>query len=241
MNILLLDSADSREFLPHDDPRAAHLLNVVRLKQGQEFCLGVINGPSGKALITHICSKGIHFQASLVHPPALLPPIHLLVGLPRPQTARKILQEATAFGVESFLFFNSSRGDPGYASSSLWKSDEWERHIRLGVEQSFSTCLPRLSLHPTLQAAIDELPMTKSRIALDVYEAVAPLSGRDIIHSPVVLAIGSERGWSPSERTTLRESHFSLRELGSRVLRTETACIASLSRVIDAISLHPSS
>ena len=46
---------------------------------------------------------------------------------------------------------------------------------------------------------------------------------------PVTIAIGGERGWSKSERDSLREYEFVLTDLGPRVLRTETACIAAVS------------
>ena len=47
----------------------------------------------------------------------------------------------------------------------------------------------------------------------------------------VVLAIGSERGWSPDERDLFRQNDFVLADLGERPLRTETATIAAISVV----------
>jgi 16S rRNA U1498 N3-methylase RsmE len=44
---------------------------------------------------------------------------------------------------------------------------------------------------------------------------------------PVVLAIGPERGWSDRERDLLEGAGFLRLSLGSRALRTETACIAA--------------
>jgi len=46
-----------------------------------------------------------------------------------------------------------------------------------------------------------------------------------------VLAVGSERGWSASERDLFRQSNFVLAHLGERPLRTETATIAAVSVV----------
>jgi len=47
----------------------------------------------------------------------------------------------------------------------------------------------------------------------------------------VVLAVGSERGWSPNERDLFRQNNFILAHLGERPLRTETATIAAISVV----------
>jgi RsmE family RNA methyltransferase len=44
----------------------------------------------------------------------------------------------------------------------------------------------------------------------------------------LVLAIGPERGWSDRERGLLEGEGFSRLSLGSRALRTETACIAAV-------------
>jgi RsmE family RNA methyltransferase len=51
----------------------------------------------------------------------------------------------------------------------------------------------------------------------------------------VVLAIGSERGWSDYERDLLEEAGFLRLSLGSRALRTETACIAAAVLAIEKI------
>ena len=46
------------------------------------------------------------------------------------------------------------------------------------------------------------------------------------------LAIGPERGWSKAERDQLRKHDFTLLSMGSRVLRQDTAVVASLSQVV---------
>jgi RsmE family RNA methyltransferase len=78
-------------------------------------------------------------------------------------------------------------------------------------------------------------------VALDNYESPASLAitlklfTTAKIASPsapaVVLALGSERGWVGAERDMLRANGFALAHLGSRVLRTETACIAAIAIV----------
>ena len=55
-------------------------------------------------------------------------------------------------------------------------------------------------------------------------------------HAAVVLAIGSERGWSAKERDQFRGHGFRLAHLGQRPLRTETAAIASVSIVAAGLS-----
>ncbi|HQG40297.1 MAG TPA: RsmE family RNA methyltransferase, partial [Spirochaetales bacterium] len=47
-------------------------------------------------------------------------------------------------------------------------------------------------------------------------------------HIPIVLAIGSERGWTEHEVSLLEEHGFKRVGLGTRILRTETACTVAL-------------
>jgi RsmE family RNA methyltransferase len=83
-----------------------------------------------------------------------------------------------------------------------------------------------------------EAPAKQARLALDNYEATAPL-GAEILNPKsqilngggVVLALGPERGWGPVDRDQLRAAGFTLCSLGQRVLRLETAVIAALALV----------
>jgi RsmE family RNA methyltransferase len=50
-----------------------------------------------------------------------------------------------------------------------------------------------------------------------------------------VLAIGSERGWSERERDLFEAAGFLRLSLGSRALRTETACVAAAILALEKI------
>jgi len=155
----------------------------------------------------------------------------LIVGLPRPQTARDILRDATALGVETLHFATTERGEPNYARSTLWSSGEWRRHLLAGAAQAFSTHVPGVTHGRSLTETLLTLAPDGDRLALDNYESAGPLSQRAGVTSRVTLAVGSERGWSEAERTLLRARGFDFVHLGERVLRTETACIAALTLV----------
>jgi len=64
-------------------------------------------------------------------------------------------------------------------------------------------------------------------IAADNIRPQGLMTGLASERRPVVLAIGSERGWSDRERDLLEEAGFLRLSLGSRAMRTETACIAA--------------
>jgi len=127
-------------------------------------------------------------------------------------------------------FVIAERGEPGYARSKLWSTEEWRRHLIDGAAQAFSTRLPRVTWGRQLKDLVGALPPGGTRLALDNYEGAARLS-EAVLSVPVVLALGPERGWSANEREALRQSGFEIVHLGERVLRLETACVAAISIV----------
>jgi 16S rRNA (uracil1498-N3)-methyltransferase len=248
VNLLLFTPDEAAAPLPRTDPRATHLIDVLRRQIGDTFDAGLINGPRGKGTLAALSDSALTLTFAWGEPPPPLDPITLLVGLPRPQTARKILQEATALGVSALHFFTSERGEPSYAQSTLWSSGEWRRHLITGAEQAFCTRLPEVTWTTPLPDLIATLPPVADaapRIALDNYESPSPLGKCHLIrdtpsenlHPSITLAIGSERGWSPAERDLLRAKNFTLAHLGPRVLRAETAVTAAVAIVKARLSL----
>jgi RsmE family RNA methyltransferase len=230
VNLILFEPGEVGRPLPRSDARAVHLLSVLRRRAGGSFDAGLVDGPRGKGVLLAIGEDALElaFEWGAQTPP--LDPVALVIGLPRPQTARKILQEASALGVAAIHFVATDRGEPNYAQSVLWSSGEWRRHVRAGAEQAFSTRLPEVTHGRSLAEAVDSLGPSTGRLALDNYEAPQSLS-RAAVASPVAIAVGPERGWSAEERDLLRGRHFSLVHLGPRVLRAETACVAAVAIV----------
>jgi 16S rRNA (uracil1498-N3)-methyltransferase len=229
VNLVLLEPAEISATLPRTDRRAQHVLEVLRRNVGETFDAGIVNGALGKAKVTSISADGLTFSFTSTGEAVPPSPITLLVGLPRPQTARDVLRDATTLGVAAIHFVRTDKTEPSYAQSSLWTSGEWRRHALAGAEQAFATHLPEISYDRPFTAVVAS-PRSSLRVALDNYESPHPLSAMAIPPSAsVVIAIGAERGWSISERDALRSHGFQLAHLGSRVLRTETAVIAAVS------------
>jgi len=239
VNLILFEPAETERPLPRSDPRAAHVLAVLRRREGDTFDAGLVDGPRGKATVVAIDAEALALSFVWGAPPPPLDPITLIVGLPRPQTARKILQEATALGVTAMHFVATEKSEASYAHSTLWSSGEWRRHLIAGAEQAFDTRLPQITWSRSLAEIVAALPPTATRLALDHYEAASPLSSCHLTDdnqtgSPpanAMLAFGPERGWSARDRALLRANGFSLVHLGTRVLRTETAVVAAVALV----------
>lgn len=228
MNLVLFEAGELPGWVAKEDVRVKHVLKVLRRGQGEEFDAGVVNGPLGKATVEVVDEGGMRLGFRVEREPARLPEVELIIGLPRPQTARDILRDATTLGVKRIRFVVTERVDRNYAGSSLWTSGEWRRHCVAGAAQAFDTRLPEVDWTATLEEAVEAVKASGGeRWALDNYEATGPL-GAEGQTGAVVLALGPERGWGAEDRRVLREGGFGLREMGTRVLRLETAVVAGL-------------
>lgn len=205
---------------------------MLRREPGDSFDAGLINGPRGKGTLRTVDKEHLSFAFTWGAAPPPLCPLTLLIGLPRPQTARDILREATALGISAMHFIRTEKGEASYADSTLWRSGDWEECVISGAAQAFCTRLPEVTHGRTLGEAVSSLPPGQTRLAFDNYESPTPLSQSTVPPgSPVVLALGSERGWSGAERALLRQSGFAFVHLGERVLRAETACIVAVALI----------
>lgn len=229
MNLILFDEPVTSLLLPHSDRRVAHLVEVLRRRAGESFDAGVINGPRGRGTLSALTFEGASLTFSWDLETPALDPITLVIGLPRPQSARTLLREVSSLGISAVHFILCEKSDPNYLSSSLWQTGEWRRHLISGAEQAFCTRLPSVTFGQTLSFTLAQFDDPKhTLLALDNYEAPVALSKIPSPVSNVVLAVGPERGWSAHDRDLLRNSRFTLAHLGARVLRTETACIVAL-------------
>jgi RsmE family RNA methyltransferase len=240
MNIILFDSPFESKRLEASDPRAQHIFKVLRARVGTKVFLGFVNGLRARAEVTLVEADGaisLRVLATELAPKSL--PIRLLIGLPRPHTAKRVLFEAASMGVQDLHFFEAERGEPSYAKSRLWTSDEWQERLRLGTEQSFGTHVPEVGMHTDLQSAISFLQGEGAHLALDNYEATGSLS--QVLSADAraaVIALGPERGWSPNERDTFRKNGWKLAHLGAHVLRLETACTAAVAATAAILDLY---
>jgi 16S rRNA (uracil1498-N3)-methyltransferase len=227
VNVILFDNDSDTQRLPRSDLRAQHILNVLKCRPGDLFQAGVINGPLGRGTVASVDKKDLVLSFSWIEAPLPSEEISFIIGLPRPQTARKILNTLSTLGASVLHFVQTDKSDRNYLSSKLWSTDEWSRHLIDGAQQGFSTRLPDVHWDSSLYKTLKTISTGATRIALDNYEGQDAL-GQTEINLPLVMAIGPEQGWSDRDREILVRHGFRLSHLGQRVLRVETACVSAL-------------
>lgn len=227
MNIVLFGCDACRQSLPLDDHRARHLLDVLRRAPGGKFRAGVVNGPTGRGTVIAVEPERI--RVALRWDGAAPEPdsgVTLIVGLPRPPSAKKILYQCAAIGCRAIHFVHTHLSDRNYARSRLWERGEWRRHLLDGLQQAAATSAPEVTCGEPLLAAVQRVTGKDVAVALDNETGTGRL-GAAGLRSPLVLAVGPERGWSDADRDILRRRCFTFCTLGTRILRVETACVAA--------------
>lgn len=223
MNVILLRKEESDSRLPPTDPRVIHLKSILNISDGQIINLGIVGERMGRARIHLFPDQSLKFEfLEFLTPPPILP-LTLIIGIPRPPTARRLLRDLASLGVQRIVWTASALNEKSYLASKLWLDGEWEWELMLGAMQGKTCHLPEVIRNEKFYRLPHILPQTSNRFILDGAGGPFPLEP----HHEMVLAIGPERGWAPEETAALESWGFVRTSLGPHTLRTETAAIGA--------------
>jgi len=233
MNLILFKKEEISKPIPSSDTRYQHIKNILKMSCNDIFDSGIINGPGGKAEIKEFSAEHmvVDFTEEWKSPP--LYPVTLIIGTPRPPTARRLLKDITSMGIERIWFTATELGEKSYLTSKLWKDEKYMEYVLEGAQQGESTLLPEIRRFYSLKKCLEELEEGHF-YALDNNESQGSISEIQTESGRTVIAVGSERGWTENERNQLKEKSFTMKSMGSRVLRTETACTMATGFVLAA-------
>lgn len=233
MNIILFENTPS--LIPIEDERAKHILSVLRMKKGDRFRAGLINGRELICTIEDITDDGIFVSSAEGDDLSPLFPLTLMLAEVRPISMRRILREAVSLGVGHIMLLISDLGEKSYRDAGLYKSGEYKKILIDGAMQSGFTGIPPVSFFSSLDDAVKAVA-SDSRILLDNVIGRERLSKMRLSGS-VTIAIGPERGWSERERNVMLKNGFIPALMGNRILRTETAAVAATAMTLSVMDL----
>lgn len=242
MNLLLLEPD---ELSPSGEAhltgvRARHVREVLRVVVGQQVRVGVIGGQTGVARVAALDAVSIALTCSL-DTDVPRPVVDLLLALPRPKVLRRLWPQLSALGVGRIILTNAERVERNYFDTHLLAPSEFRALLIEGLQQAKDTHLPEVSIHRQFRVLVedhlDELVGASIRLAahpdtsMPIRDAIAtrPVDQR------VVLAVGPEGGWNRFELDLLAARGFTRVDIGPRTLRSDTACVALLAIVHDAL------
>lgn len=235
MNIILLEEHELGRSLSRRDERTVHLLKVLHKKAGDEFEAGILGEMRGTGRIEKVNIDGsilITITANDPPPPRLK--LRMAVAFARPIQLRRIFRDLSSMGVSAIDIFGTDLGEKSYRDTKLLGDGGARAALIEGAVQARDTQIPPITEYDHLEKWLKERPWEKddnSRtpllIAMDNVRPEGSLFNLSPANRPAIFAIGPERGWSERERDLFEQAGFLRMSMGSRSMRTETACVAA--------------
>ena len=211
--------------------RARYLGRVLRLAIGDE--ISVFNGEGGEwsATIsamtkgTAVLQLGESYDAGFESPLK----IHLVQGISRGERMDFVVQKATELGVKRITPVLTEYGVVKLdAARAEKRRDHWQGVAASACEQSGRTRLPLIDAPIALKDWFGNKPSQVDAELILAPGATTSLAGLSAPQTKVCVLIGPEGGFSAVEYEDAALAGFTAVSLGPRVLRTETAAVATL-------------
>lgn len=211
---------------------AHHLVRVHRARRGQGVDVFDGRGNRWRGTLESVGPS----EAVLVDLKALPsnePPgeVWLVQSLPKGDRWSWLLAKGTELGVTRFLPVRSERTVAGAdRDHDEGRASRWAALAAAAAKQCERGAIPRVAALAPLAECVERLgPPSAGEVRLWLAERGEPGDlprGGPAVR--VILAVGPEGGWTPGERSLFRGAGFGELTLGPRILRAETAALASV-------------
>ena len=204
---------------------ARHIKTVLRMRIGNKVELfdgmgsriaGQITRVGSREVVIRILSHRTESQDTA--------PLTLVQAMLKGKKMEMLIQKATEPGVHTFIPLITRYCEKQARSE---RGERWQR-IMLEACKQCGRPVPMQIMKPVLLEQLS-LPTDCNRIMAWEDEDSRPLTS-DLFYdnTPTTLLIGPEGGFHPSEISHCRDLGFNTVSLGSRILRAETAAIATV-------------
>lgn len=221
--------------------RAAHIRDVLQGRPGQSLRVGQVNGPLGTGMIKTVGAQVVTLRCVFGSDIPPVPRVDLLLALPRPKAMKRLWAPLASLGVGHVILTNAQKVERFYFDSHVLDESFYTNQLYEGLEQAQDTRLPQVRIARQFKPLMEDdlAVLLPNRLRL-VADPEADLRVADAVGASafprVLLAVGPEGGWSGYELDLMRAHGFIRVGMGSRTLRTDTACIALLSLIQDALA-----
>ena len=242
MNLVILEREEVGDLgdVNLDGARGRHLLNVLKVEIGQQVRVGLLDGPHGVATVQSVAGGTVSLRCAFEATVPPQPRVDLLLALPRPKVMRRLWAQVSAMGVGQIILTNAERVERNYFDTHVLTPECYRPLFVEGLQQARDTRLPRVSVHRRFKVLVeDELDALFPRGLRLAADPAAPKAAGALVREKaperVLLAIGPEGGWNAFEAALLDAHGFQSAGMGPRTLRTDTACVALLALVHEAL------
>ena len=214
-----------------DGDRARYLGKALRARIGDRVTIFNGEGPEWLATIMRIGKSSVVLELGESIETGTESPlkIHLVQGISRGERMDFVVQKATELGVKRITPVLTEYGvvklNPDRAEK---RREHWQKIAASACEQSGRTRLPLIDTPVPLKNWFGSKPEKVDAELILMPGAATPLATIPAPETKVCVMIGPEGGFSDTEYADADVSGFKAVSLGPRVLRTESAAIATL-------------
>ena len=223
--------------------RLAHQVrDVLRLGIGEQLVLLDNSGDEVLASVTKSNRTSVEVQVLDRRAGKSESPVRIILcqGLLKSARFEWVLEKGTELGVAVFAPILCRRSMAGLEDAGPSKQQRWQRIIQEAAEQCGRSRLPELlPARPLMHALNDILPGALALMPWEeehgqtLREVLVPALNRgDSQPVTVVLFIGPEGGLMAEEVTLAQRYGVQVVTLGQRILRAETAALATIANVM---------
>jgi 16S rRNA (uracil1498-N3)-methyltransferase len=211
-------------------PVSHHLSRVLRTRKGEKLVLFDREGNECEALVTAVVGGSVLVRCEAKRPGQREPAARVEVAFALPKGARAewLFEHGTEVGASAFRPLLSARAGRAGRERDAGRLERWRRIVEAATGQCDRARVPVVHA-PVL---LETLPADPSLPAERwLAEPGAPPLSRCWSGS-AVLVVGPEGGLTQDERDRLLAAGFHAAGLGPLTLRTETAALAGLIRLL---------
>ena len=213
-----------------------HMKNVLRMHAGERVTVSDGAGKTYQCVIDSYEDKEavLKIESQEESSTELPSRIYLFQGLPKQEKMEWIVQKSTELGAAAIAPVAMIRSVVKLeGKDAAKKTERWQKIAREAVKQCARVNAPEVKMPRKLAAMKDELnaldvlivPWEDARDG-SIADCLAPFKAKERVS--IGILIGPEGGIAPEEAEWLtHEAGAKLVTLGPRILRTETAAIAS--------------
>lgn len=227
------ESLSENDIFQIEGEEANHIVNVLRKKTGDHIFLADGSGLLVEAEILtsdrkKILVKKIREVASNTEP---LIDVTLIQSLPKKDKMDLIIQKGTELGVSNFIPVISSRAVVKVDSDkAVSRKERWQKIALESSKQSGRVIPPYVHNIIEFKECLEKLEVD---LLLFPWEEKASSSLQEILANAdnidsAAICIGPEGGWSHEEVEFAKKKGAEIVSLGPRILRTETAALATI-------------
>lgn len=209
----------------------------------EELVLLDNSGDELLCVVTHSDKSGVEVEVRERRAGKSESPVHIVLcqGLLKSARFEWILEKGTELGVSTFAPVRCRRSTSGLEHAGTAKIQRWQYIIQEATEQCGRARLPVLAPIRSLEQVLKEMP--RGSIALmpweeeharSLHSVLSGITQENVAHEPltVLLFIGPEGGLTAEEVRLAQDYGVEVVTLGTRILRAETAALATVANVM---------